>query len=439
MADLNRRTACRNAIRDILAFTTGNDLAGSTIQRVDVQLQNLERNFNNFMEVQDRLIGANIPQAEFDVHEQLRATIQEEYNNAKVALEERADQLRQANAPVQQPVVAPQQQIVQIEGMNRLLAQKIENVWGEFDGTLWKWASFRDLYRAAVHDNEHMSNAQKFQQLRKSLKGEAREALGHWQVTDENYILAYQRLCELYDQPHRAATELLSRIFDLDELHGPSSKGLQHLSNVANDVKRQMTALNYDTEHWDVLFITILQRKLDNESKKEWEIKRNAENPTLEEMLQFIENRARALTNVKPEPSNHKEQKDNRKRFGDKFDYHNPPKKPFVANKSVQGTRTETSNPICAFCNGSHLTRLCNRYLAKERDGREKMVKEKRLCINCLKPGHMAKFCMSGKCTRCEQKHNSTLCPANPFLAKTNTITSKSIKKENKFSKKITS
>lgn len=97
MADLNRRTANVNAIRDILGFVQGNDLAGASIRHVELQIQNLDRNFENFGQVQDRLIGANITQAEFDAHEQLRANIQRDYNECKVALEERLDQVNQAN------------------------------------------------------------------------------------------------------------------------------------------------------------------------------------------------------------------------------------------------------------------------------------------------------------------------------------------------------
>lgn len=278
----------------------------------------------------------------------------------------------------------------------------------------------------------------------KSLKGDALDALGHWQITDGNYEHAYARLCNLYDQPHLAATDLMNRIYDVEVLKYSSSKGLQNLSNIANDVKRQMAALNYNTEHWDVMFITILQKKLDNESKKEWEIKRDPLNPTLDQMLTFIENRARALANLKlnvETHQEHKEQKDfrenkgNRKRFGDKQDYPYPKKKPFTQSNFEQQNKQTPKNMICAFCNGFHLSRSCNKYLANDQKGRERMLKEKGLCFNCLSSGHMAKFCLFGSCTRCKAKHNSTICPANPFV-KSNNILSNKVKTEKKRARK---
>lgn len=439
MADIFRRTTHVNAIRAILAFVRGNEFDGASLERANIQLRNLNRFYQEFTAVHMGLIGGNINQAEYDEHERLKATIENEVVECEEALTRKINGLQQANQPA--PVVAQQQQpqVIQIEGLNRLLAQKVENVWGEFDGTQWKWAQFKDLFRAAVHDNEHLSGAQKFQFLQKSLKGDAKEAVGYWQVTDDNYQHAYERLCNLYDRPHQAATELLNRIYDLEDLKGPSSKGLQHLSNVANDVKRQMTALNYRTEHWDVMFITILQRKLDNESKKDWEIQRGPEEPTLDAMLRFIENRARALSNLKVEfdySKVHKGNHENRKRFGDKQSYHGPPKKPFTPTNSEQINRSSSNRIVCAFCEGSHFTRMCNKYTVKDCAGREKMVKDKKLCINCLAPGHFAKNCVQGGCKRCEnKKHNSTLCPANPFLSQSHNIMSNKVKKEKKNSK----
>lgn len=243
-------------------------------------------------------------------------------------------------------------------------------------------------------------------------------------------------MCQLYDRPHQAATELLNRLYELENLKGPSSKGLQHLSNVANDVKRQMTALNYNTEHWDVMFITILRNKLDNESKKDWEIQRGPDEPTLAGMLRFIENRARALSNLKFEYDhsrsyrNYKENKENRKRFGDKQSDYNSPKRAFMPHNLDQSDRPASTKIVCAFCDGAHYNRTCQKYLGKDRSGRDKMVKEKKLCINCLLPGHIAKFCPKGSCSKCKEKHNSTLCPSNPFLQQSNNILSKKVKKE---------
>ncbi len=40
-----------------------------------------------------------------------------------------------------------------------------------FDGDLYKWLSYHDLFKAVVHDNVGLPGAQKLQYLKASLKG----------------------------------------------------------------------------------------------------------------------------------------------------------------------------------------------------------------------------------------------------------------------------
>lgn len=114
----------------------------------------------------------------------------------------------------------------------------------------------------------------------------------------------------MYERPHQAACELLNRLYTLPELKNPTGKELQHMSNVANDVKRQLAALQYDTEHSDIMFIATLQSKLDSVSKCEWEKERPEANPTLDELLTFIERRARSLIHAKKEAGEEQEKKE---------------------------------------------------------------------------------------------------------------------------------
>lgn len=407
MGDINRRTTQVNGIRAIFDYTQGQNLAVATIERVEQYLGNLDTIFEHFLATTDRLIGGNIPQNEFDEHERLRALSQQQYDDAKIALIERRNEINRAAVAAQPPLPVVQQQPIQIPGIDQLLAQKIENTWGTFDGTIWKWPSFRDLFGAAIHNHPTLVGSQKFRHLKKSLTGQAAEALGNWLETDQNYILAYQRLERLYDKPHQAACELLGRLDDLKKIKG-SGYELQNLSNVANEVKHHLEGLGHNTEHFDVFFIAQLQHKLDDKSKEEWEIRRGQNIPTLEQFLNFLEERASAFGYGTLDDTKAKEQNGERK-----SNRYEPYQKSVQKDNGEQSHRSSTFVFNCAFCNGAHSTRSCYRYLSEDRAGREKMIKDKRLCINCLARGHFARDCRAGNCTRCAEKHNTSICAAN--------------------------
>lgn len=416
MAALNRRTTHVNSIRDIRRFVEGNEFANASTPRLGVTRTSLKRHYEQFIESHHELIGGSIAQAEFDVHETLKTEIEEIVTNTEVAILERIEQMNRNNAPAPAPVQAPPP--INPE-LRTLLSQRVENVWGEFDGTLWKWATFRDLFRSTVHDSEVMTNVVKFHHLLKALKGEAAEVLGHWAVTNENYPLAWERLNEVFDNTHQAGTELMQRLYQLPVIHRATRKDLQHLSNVTNDVKRQVTALGYDTNQWDLVFITVLEQKLDNRTKMAWELEKNQAQPTLDQLLRFIERQARALTFL---PYDSSKPRENRKRFGDKLEHVHDQKK-FI--KTENKTEQKSNVPTKCFvseCKLIHPLYKCSHFLAKTRDDRERLVKKNKLCLNCLLPGHFVKACRRGNCTRCHEKHNSTLCNKNPFLTKTNQV-----------------
>uniref|UniRef100_A0A8L8K713 DUF5641 domain-containing protein n=1 Tax=Heligmosomoides polygyrus TaxID=6339 RepID=A0A8L8K713_HELPZ len=67
----------------------------------------------------------------------------------------------------------------------------------EFSGKCWEWDNFWELFNSTVH-SQPLSNLQKFNYLRRCLKGEALESISRFQVSSSNYELAIERLTEKY-------------------------------------------------------------------------------------------------------------------------------------------------------------------------------------------------------------------------------------------------
>lgn len=293
---------------------------------------------------------------------------------------------------------------------------RIENIWGEFDGDRKKWQAFHDSFKSRIHDDPNMPSVQKFQILRTALKGKAAKSLGEWEICDRNYQPAWERLKQLFDDPYTTSKELLNKIFDLKKLDGQNGMKLQIMSNVTQEVSRQLGAMNYPSEHFDMIFIHFVQSKLDQKTSVDWDLERNNnDRPTLNQFTSFLDRQARALNNANTAEMAPKTQKTNEpKRSFNGKGYQNDAKR-FKSNQSSNfSTAIKQEKQKCAVCSEEHLMKKCPEFLKLGLTKRKEKVQRAGLCFGCLGRGHSVKDCRANKCSRCEAKHDVLLCPENP-------------------------
>lgn len=301
-------------------------------------------------------------------------------------------------------------------------SQRIENTWGHFDGNLIHWQGFIDRFVSEVHNNNTIANSYKFILLRDSLTGKAAAALGEWSSSDENYPEAFARVNQLFNRKYQTVHELLKKFRELPQLERASSYKLQELSNITHEVVRQLKSLKCPIVHCDFVFVHDLHNKLDVETQRAWELQRKTESPTLEQMLEFIDWQAKALSCF--QSNDRKEQKENkngRKRpFPGKSDSSN--EKRYKPNSDKSEPSRNADRNKCKMCKENHRLYRCKKFLKLNLQNRRKVVKDNELCNNCLKPGHFGKDCYADACKRCNIKHNSAICPENPEVRAINTV-----------------
>ena len=69
-------------------------------------------------------------------------------------------------------------------------------------------------------------------------------------------------------------------------------------------------------------------------------------------------------------------------------------------------------NLTCYLCSKNHLLKNCFAFRNKSLNDKYEFMKQKRLCFNCFKQGHVAKFCCQAKVCRvegCQGKHHKLL------------------------------
>lgn len=358
-----------------------------------------------------------------------------------------ADQNANVQANVNQPQQVGQVQMVQQPNGMWPWQFRIDNIWGEFDGDRKRWPAFHDSFKTRIYDDLAMPAVQKFQILMTALKGKAAKSLGEWQICDRNFEPAWQRLKQLYDDSYTTTKELLQKLTDLVKLEEPNGMKLQIISNVTQEVYRQLQAMGYLVEHSEMIFIHMVQGKLDSKTSVSWDLKRQGQNPTLKEFTEFLDRQARALTNAHSTNvmSKSKDSSDNKRSY-DKTSHRNDNKRFKTKGAGNYQAQQKSSNPqatfkeekgSCVMCKQEHALRKCPEFLKLSLFKRQQEAKARNLCFKCLRSGHMISGCKFGPCPRCEKQHGAVLCPENPNNRHVNVAKKKDRKQ--KHTKKSTS
>ncbi|XP_063365196.1 uncharacterized protein LOC134653729 [Cydia amplana] len=99
-----------------------------------------------------------------------------------------------------------------------------------FDGDLTQWLQFRDTFDALVNQAS-LASIVKYKYLRSCLRDGALEVISSLDFSEEAYTLAWQMLCERYNNPKRLVSNHMRALFDVEPVPSTPSglRGLQNL------------------------------------------------------------------------------------------------------------------------------------------------------------------------------------------------------------------
>lgn len=319
----------------------------------------------------------------------------------------------------------------------------IPNTWGKFAGDYAEWHSFRDRFKAAVHDNKRLQTAFKFQYLKAAVTGAAERAMGNWNMIDVNYPAAWKRLCDVFEDDYLAIQTLIRKLLTIPTMTRPSYNALRRIIDTIHEAKTQLANF-VDVTSWDPLLVFMAIDRLDQATLDAWETYRPTINeqsdpmdvdnadptpaqqaqaarmteiPSWSKLQAFLEQRARVLIHSNRREmaesssgrNNNNQRNPSRSRSNQRSPSGPPPAK---------STKQWTGYPLCKLCKDmndrmrDHPVYRCKKFLAMDLQARERYVKENRLCIGCLKLNTDDHECGQAKCGFCpsQQAHNSLLC-----------------------------
>ncbi|XP_031341102.1 uncharacterized protein LOC116169214 [Photinus pyralis] len=268
-----------------------------------------------------------------------------------------------------------------------------------FEGAFDQWIKFHDTFQSVIHNNESITSIQKFQYLKGCLTGTASETIKSLPISASNYEVAWERLCKRFHNKKLIVENHLKALFGLGQVKKNSHVSLRdHLDKLLNNVQA-LGVLAHPT--LDDMLVYIAVSKLDSFTREKWEEATvNIDFPTFEQLTEFMQERCKILeSRTIKEPinqSNISRDQGNTKRVD-----RGTPQKSKISFTAV--------HPSCSQCQGEHYLSNCDQFTRLPVEERFNIVTRSKLCINCLRPNHLARFCRSSRCKRCNGKHHTTL------------------------------
>lgn len=258
-----------------------------------------------------------------------------------------------------------------------------------FDG---KYSEFQNFYGTFIQliDNEpSFTTITKFNYLLSCLAGPALEMVRAFKVTEENYTPALNMIKERYDNPYLLVNETIVDLFEMPVMAKPNARQLRSLidNTVAMSKSLQTSVRPEDLN--DAILVHLLMSKVDEKSQLEWKkVKDKKSLPKLTDCVAVLERQCDLYESI----NNHRNVKD-------QVPHH---------RRSVVMKVEERRCHVCS--SGKHIAYQCKKLLDLAIPDRIELIKNLKLCVNCLSNAHSKQKCTSrSRCKHCSSLHNSLL------------------------------
>jgi hypothetical protein len=268
-----------------------------------------------------------------------------------------------------------------------------------FEGDTCSWLHFRDTFEALVVNNSTLSNVQRFHYLIASLKNEAKDLISNLQITNENFLVAWQLVTQRYNNTKLIAMMHAKHLCQMSQVKKGDASSLRKLINHVSSHTNFLQALTLNVPTQDLLLNHLIITTIDSNTQREWELltASRTDVPTTAELIAFVKSRCKALELLQttqalkagtPAPrSSHS--------AGTKVS------KPFYSNVA-----TQLQFPLC---NGSHRLYQCDSFLKMQMKQRFNYVKQSGLCLSCLQLSTKTHTCSKCVCRQCHNNHHTLL------------------------------
>ena len=243
------------------------------------------------------------------------------------------------------------------------------------------WQSFWDCFDAAINSNPTLTGVQKLSYLRAQLHRDAARVVAGFPLTDANYSHSIALLQNRFGQPYKLVSAHMQALLDLPSPTNTLTSLQQFHDSVESHI-RSLSSLGKDRESYGDLLVPIVLGKLPAETRKNLARDHSNSEWSLTELQDAVLKEIHILETGLHIINQHNQ---------------NPliPTAAFHANpRPTHGSSDSKKKHPCIYCSGSHAPSNCD--VVTDHQKRLDIVKQERLCFNCL---------AHHKISQCTSKH----------------------------------
>ncbi|XP_037958400.1 uncharacterized protein LOC119687915 [Teleopsis dalmanni] len=271
-----------------------------------------------------------------------------------------------------------------------------------FSGTYSEYKNFISSFNQIIDREVGLSNIEKFNHLLNCLHGQSLDTVQVFQVSNENYPNALQRLKSCYDNSSLIFMENIASLFELPHTSRQSCSQLRSLVDNVSAIYNSLRSIGSDKQISNAMLIYLVMQKVDDSLKNKWKKSLDFNSlPLWEDCAKVLERRCQFLASIETPLRSQDIIRRNDNKFSKKIDKHQSRQNcSFVCTKRTCPLRDSTD----------HIITACQRFNNMSVPDRFRNVKRLSLCISCLFKNYKVTQCTSTfKCKICSRSHHTML------------------------------
>ena len=222
-------------------------------------------------------------------------------------------------------------------------------------------------------------------------------------LTSANYAKSVQLLKERFAQPHKIINAQTEALLILPSPTDNLSSLRLFYDSVETHI-RGLESLGKKTETYGDILVPIIQKKLPNGIKRNLARQNGNKEWQLDDLRKAILNEIEILEAGQNSSSDYELSSDSTTAATAAFLTSSKPHTPVLPPPTDRRPTKRT----CLFCKGEHSPNDCN--VVTDKGKRYSIVRDARVCFNCLNLHSVSKCKSRNRCKLCHRKHHFSLC-----------------------------